>query len=79
MLTKSGFLKLIDFGGIMKFQGELAAKEEPNIKYCRKSSFVGTAQYISPELLDQNMCGPQADLWALGCTAYELITGKTPF
>ncbi|KAM3138855.1 hypothetical protein pb186bvf_009058 [Paramecium bursaria] len=79
LITPDKSLKLIDFGGILYFQGDNATKEESGIKFCRKSSFVGTAEYISPELLDNNICGPQADLWALGCIIYEMITGKSPF
>lgn len=32
--------------------------EVPEIKYCRKSSFVGTSDYLSPELIDYSLCGP---------------------
>jgi 3-phosphoinositide dependent protein kinase-1 len=31
-----------------------------------RSSFVGTAQYVSPEMLDDSDCGIPGDLWALG-------------
>jgi len=40
---------------------------------------VGTSEYISPELLDMNICGPQSDLWAFGCIVYEFLKGCTPF
>ncbi|CAK94438.1 unnamed protein product (macronuclear) [Paramecium tetraurelia] len=30
-------------------------------------------------LIDYNVIGPQADLWALGCFIYQLYTNKTPF
>ncbi|CAD8211345.1 unnamed protein product [Paramecium pentaurelia] len=53
--------------------------EKPQIKYCRDSSFVGTSEYLCPELIDYNVIGPQADLWALGCFIYQLYTNKTPF
>lgn len=35
-------------------------------KYEHRSTFVGTAQYISPEMLDQMDCSGPADLWTLG-------------
>ena len=44
-----------------------------------KATFVGTAEYVSPELLEDDQCGPEADLWALGCIVYKMFTGKTPF
>ncbi|ODV85400.1 hypothetical protein CANARDRAFT_180506, partial [[Candida] arabinofermentans NRRL YB-2248] len=45
----------------------------------RTGSFVGTAEYVSPELLKYNMCGFECDLWAIGCILYQLIVGRPPF
>lgn len=45
----------------------------------RKSTFVGTAYYISPELLEQNICEAPSDLWALGCIIYQMYYLETPF
>ena len=28
--------------------------------------------YVSPELIEENYCPPEADLWALGCIIYQL-------
>lgn len=45
----------------------------------RAVSFVGTAEYVSPELLrDKNAC-KASDLWAFGCIVYQLIAGRPPF
>ena len=32
----------------------------------RRFSFLGTAQYVSPEILTNSGCSPACDLWALG-------------
>uniref|UniRef100_A0A1A9UJC2 3-phosphoinositide-dependent protein kinase 1 n=1 Tax=Glossina austeni TaxID=7395 RepID=A0A1A9UJC2_GLOAU len=45
----------------------------------RKGSFVGTAQYVSPEVLQNAPITPAADLWALGCIIYQMMSGLPPF
>ncbi|XP_058974945.1 3-phosphoinositide-dependent protein kinase 1-like isoform X2 [Musca domestica] len=45
----------------------------------RRGSFVGTAQYVSPEVLQNAPITPAADLWALGCIIYQMMSGLPPF
>ena len=45
----------------------------------RAKSFVGTAEYVSPELLENKYCGKPGDVWAFGCIIYQMIAGKPPF
>jgi len=45
----------------------------------RRNSFVGTAQYVSPEILTNSGSSPASDLWALGCIIYQMVTGIPPF
>ncbi|QSS60078.1 3-phosphoinositide-dependent protein kinase [Histoplasma capsulatum] len=45
----------------------------------RANSFVGTAEYVSPELLTDKSAYKASDLWAFGCIIYQLIAGRPPF
>jgi len=45
----------------------------------RRNSFVGTAQYVSPEILTNSGSTKASDLWALGCIIYQMVTGIPPF
>ena len=40
---------------------------------------LGTAAYLSPEQASGRPAGPQADLYALGCVLFEMLTGEPPF
>ena len=34
---------------------------------------MGTAEYVSPELLKHNICGFESDIWAIGCILYHSL------
>jgi protein-serine/threonine kinase len=66
-------LMLTDFGAAKLLDVEIQPQQEYN------SSFVGTAEYVSPELLKNNKCGFESDIWAMGCILYQFIVGLPPF
>lgn len=49
---------------------------EPEV---RTNSFVGTEEYLSPEVIMGTTHGPAVDWWSLGILIYELVYGFTPF
>jgi serine/threonine protein kinase len=69
MLEQDGNVKLIDFGLALPCQG--AFLKEGNRK--------GTRNYMAPELIKRQKIDRRIDLFALGVTAYEMITGRRPW
>ncbi|PPQ75592.1 hypothetical protein CVT24_010898 [Panaeolus cyanescens] len=46
----------------------------------RTNTFVGTAAYISPELLARSDSNPRSpDIWAIGCVLYFFLYATSPF
>lgn len=45
---------------------EMSMSTSNNSKRNHRSTFVGTPQYVSPEMLEGSDCGAPADLWSLG-------------
>lgn len=70
LLTKSGHLKLSDFGlASVVSEGRLTAAGRT----------VGTILYMAPEQIRGGTITHRADLYALGCVIYEMLTGTTPY
>jgi 3-phosphoinositide dependent protein kinase-1 len=55
------------------------ADTSPKKETKRRNSFVGTAQFVSPEVLQGKEPHIGSDLWALGCIIYQMITQKHLF
>ncbi|KAJ1377911.1 Serine/threonine-protein kinase, active site [Sesbania bispinosa] len=45
----------------------------------RSCSFVGTHEYVSPEVASGNSHGNAVDWWSFGIFIYEMVYGRTPF
>lgn len=85
LLDDKRHIKITDFGTakILKenkdASGRTTFQQDTSSEENRARSFVGTAEYVSPELLtDKNAC-KASDLWAFGCIVYQLLAGRPPF
>jgi eukaryotic-like serine/threonine-protein kinase len=68
------FVKILDFG-IAKVMGL-----DPNgPRLTRTGMIFGTPEYMAPEQAEGKDTDHRADIYAVGCIMYHLITGQTPF
>ena len=64
-------MKVMDFG--------IALTIRTSASRVGRSSSSGTELYMSPEQLRGRDVGPESDIYSLGATLYELLSGKPPF
>ncbi len=81
MLTQSGHAKVMDFGLAKAVlpSSEERGEDETLTELTQRGMAVGTLAYMSPEQLRGTPASAQSDLWALGVTLFEMISGSRPF
>mgnify|MGYP000641852147 CR=1 FL=1 len=69
LVSRDGYVKLTDFG---------LPKE--NVEgHSEAKSLCGTAEYLSPEILQRHGHGKASDWWSYGAIIYEMLCGLPPF
>lgn len=68
IISNSGIVKVTDFG---------IAKAATSATI--SASAIGSVHYISPEQAKGNYCDERSDIYSLGITMYEMVTGHVPF
>ena len=71
MQNEAGTIKIADLGLATHVEAEATESEGAKI--------YGTPHFISPEQARGETVDPRSDLYSLGATAYQLLTGHTPF
>ena len=70
MIDEAGAASLTDFG---------LAKGRAYTVLTKPGAVMGTLDYLAPEMLRGSEATPAADIYALGCLAYECVAGHAPF
>ena len=68
IVSTEGVVKIADFG-----IARAASQETAN------TAVMGSVHYISPEQARRGVSDQRSDIYSLGCTIYEMLTGKLPY
>jgi Tol biopolymer transport system component/tRNA A-37 threonylcarbamoyl transferase component Bud32 len=84
-LTADGSVKVLDFGLAKALEQERAESGDPEMSPTITSAatqagmIMGTAGYMSPEQARGQEVDARADVWALGCVIYEMLTAERAY
>jgi tRNA A-37 threonylcarbamoyl transferase component Bud32 len=69
-------VKILDFGLAKRLESEAALADD---RVTQPEVVAGTPAYLAPEIIMGEVVDPRADLYALGCVAFWLLTGCLVF
>ena len=76
LVDDRGVVKLADFGTSKQFQNAGSQNMYQDEKF---KTMCGTPYFIAPEVALETGHGVQADIWSLGCTVIQMMTGQPPW
>lgn len=71
LVSDKGTVKLADFGASKQLRDFSSETFEESLK--------GTPYYLAPEVIIDRRYSYASDVWSLGCTVYEMVTGYPPW
>jgi len=80
-LTRSGHIKILDFGlaKLQREQQDLTTESPTATLETSTGVLMGTVPYMSPEQVRGDACDQRTDIFALGTMLYEMLCGQRPF
>ncbi|KAG9145367.1 hypothetical protein Leryth_008290 [Lithospermum erythrorhizon] len=79
LLTLDGHIKVADFGTVKPMEDSQITVLPNAASDDKACTFVGTAAYVPPEVLNSSPATFGNDLWSLGCTIFQMLSGVSPF
>ena len=74
LTTKQGTVKLADFGVATRMADRRTAEQSRH-----DDDVAGSPYWMAPEVIEMSPPTPAADVWSVGATIIELLTGKPPY
>lgn len=78
LLDRSGISKLTDFGLSREIESPAAA-DGSGMNSASSTGGFGTAAYIAPEVANRKPADHRSDIYSLGVTLFQMLTGELPF